>query len=772
MSAAEQPIPSEALVVADRMGVRGYRTHPLYPRAKNPVLNDWPNAASCDPADHAGWWPVGSERGLGWAMGVQGSGEFLVAVDVDVDKGGRDSLNQLGLENPWLVDLLMSGLFAQTGSGGFHFVIAVPPSVGAQLSNRARILPGIDIRSAGGQIAVFPSIHPNGRQYRWAEGHAPWEVDPVADERVCDLLVRLAERPAVASVPAAPRSSGGDTPADQVRQHERWESWLPRWGWTYLRTLPNGDQLWKRPGKTDRGHSAVLHPDGAFVIFSTEIPPILEAAGKPTRGGEGVSVSLFAAIAAYEHGGDQSAAGRWARQQPWFVGGSPATTGASGGTAVTPGSSDAPVAVPGAQQYLPDEFWSARPWFEHVRRTAWERMVCPDAVLLSVLVRWAVMVQPHITLPALVGGEPGTFDMLGIVVGPTSSGKSMAASVARALLTSEDPKIKWDIPLGSGEGIAQMYMVEELEETADGKIKKTGRQKIDPDVTQACHFTVDEGVAMMQQSKHNGSTLITTINSAISGQAIGQANAGPETRRIVPAGKVRFGVTMSMQADNAHLIFTQAMRSVGFSGRTILVNSVDIDPPEVDDLPEEMPDIVPLGWHRPTHGHTTTLQYTPAIQREIRISRRAGLMGQINDAHSHAIFLRCRIAGLLALADRRMNVTDEDWSLAGTLITVSEAVYAGLDALRQRNEAAIRQANGYARAEVDLAAESRIERVKTDELRDKIIAAVLGSPDGHLSNRDIRDLTSSKYRDRLRRARIMATESGRVVEGNHGLDAP
>jgi putative DNA primase/helicase len=53
---------------------------------------------------------------------------------------------------------------SQTGRGGFHYIFEHP---GFEVRNRVGLWPGIDIRGDGGYIVAPPSIHPNGKQYKW-----------------------------------------------------------------------------------------------------------------------------------------------------------------------------------------------------------------------------------------------------------------------------------------------------------------------------------------------------------------------------------------------------------------------------------------------------------------------------------------------------------------------------------------------------------------------------------------------------------------------------
>ena len=73
----------------------------------------------------------------------------------------------------WTSNFPRAGAVVETGRGGTHHYYALPADV--ELRNRAKIDGHeIDLRGNGGYIVAPPSIHPNGRRYRWL-------CDPVAD---------------------------------------------------------------------------------------------------------------------------------------------------------------------------------------------------------------------------------------------------------------------------------------------------------------------------------------------------------------------------------------------------------------------------------------------------------------------------------------------------------------------------------------------------------------------------------------------------------------
>ena len=96
-----------------------------------------------------GRWP---DANVGIATG-QESGVIVVDLDGPV---GEQALAELLGELPVTPTAI-------TGKGR-HLFFACPD---ADVGNRVRLLPGVDIRGEGGYVVVPPSIHHSGRRYRW-----------------------------------------------------------------------------------------------------------------------------------------------------------------------------------------------------------------------------------------------------------------------------------------------------------------------------------------------------------------------------------------------------------------------------------------------------------------------------------------------------------------------------------------------------------------------------------------------------------------------------
>ena len=112
--------------------------------------------ATCNRRTIRRWFQAWPDDNLGLL-----TGRGLVALDVDCDKGGLESLDGL-IEGRGQLPVTAT---ARTGGGGQHYLFRVK----CQVRNRVRILPGLDVRGEGGQIVVEPSVHPiTGMSYVWA----------------------------------------------------------------------------------------------------------------------------------------------------------------------------------------------------------------------------------------------------------------------------------------------------------------------------------------------------------------------------------------------------------------------------------------------------------------------------------------------------------------------------------------------------------------------------------------------------------------------------
>lgn len=652
----------------------GLRVLPIKPGEKRPPMPAWQDAATTDRATIDNWFRgLYVDHGVGLAMGRQPDGRIIFAVDVDEHdpaRSGSETLRDLEHTHTPLPDTVR----AITGAGGVHLLFAAPFEV-----RNGNIGDGVDIRGQGGQIVTFPSVHPTtSRRYEWESGFAPWEHD-IADapEWLLELVVPP-EAPESPTRPATP-SSGTDTPADHLRASWDWPAELTRAGWTLHHAEGNGDTHWTRPGKDKReGASAVLHaPDGPFNVFTTDASTAdLRRIGK--AGGAGlVSISPLEFHAAMNHGGDLAAASRAIRGTMPIV-----------DLTLAPSRTiDRTTGEIRIARNLPVDFWEAREELALIRDAAYSRARSADAVLLFTLARLAATIPPAIRLPPIVGGA-ASLNFLGAVIGTSGSGKSTAGDVARELAPINRTDVVADIPLGSGEGLAEQYFEYVAEEQSDGKRKQVKRQ-----TKSALYMYLDEGQALGEMGNRKGATLLPTLRSAWSGATIGNTNASAETRRIVPAHSYRLALMVGFQAEHAHGLLDDA--AGGTPQRFVFASAVD---PHIPDEQPTWPGV--LNMDPPsTYGGEQHIEVASSIVAEIRAHNLAATRGQIvvGPLDSHANLVRLKVAALLGYLDNRGDVSADDWDLAGVVMTTSCAVRSWVIELALQRALADEQA-GYRKA--------------------------------------------------------------------------
>lgn len=174
---------------------------PVEPGGKRPLVKHGLHEATTDEATIALWWRRWPDAGIGVRTGHAGCG--AVVLDVDVGKGGEQSLAALGE--------LPRGPEALTGGGGAHLFFSYFP-----IGNRAGFRPGLDLRGDGGYVVVAPSLHASGRRYEWQPNAWPHRVAlPEAPPWLVSMLIdRSTPEPA-----RFPLHVAEGSPVDRARRY-------------------------------------------------------------------------------------------------------------------------------------------------------------------------------------------------------------------------------------------------------------------------------------------------------------------------------------------------------------------------------------------------------------------------------------------------------------------------------------------------------------------------------------------------------------------------
>ena len=169
---------------------QGYSIIPLQPKYKIPYPGfKWAEFNDRKPTikEVRQWWKMYPEANIAI---ITGKISGIVAVDIDIKSGG--DFNEVYEMSP-------TELISQTGTGGYHLIYTYPKN-GLPIKNK--VTPGVDLRADRGYIVAPPSLHENGKEYRWIRTgemtefniyhfpmfHTSQTNDPSNNKWVSDLL--------------------------------------------------------------------------------------------------------------------------------------------------------------------------------------------------------------------------------------------------------------------------------------------------------------------------------------------------------------------------------------------------------------------------------------------------------------------------------------------------------------------------------------------------------------------------------------------------------
>lgn len=156
------------------------------PQGKSPLLSGWLRTPALTDAEVAAH--VGRKMNVGARLRDD---QLVIDADPRTYKDGVTSLDKL------VADFrLPYAPKVETGGGGYHIYLRKPE--GMRLRDRLDGYPGVEFKTWGRQVVVPPSIHPNGRRYKWDLLLGPDMAVPNAPDTLLDQLQRPS-KPSVTS---------------------------------------------------------------------------------------------------------------------------------------------------------------------------------------------------------------------------------------------------------------------------------------------------------------------------------------------------------------------------------------------------------------------------------------------------------------------------------------------------------------------------------------------------------------------------------------------
>jgi hypothetical protein len=649
-----------ALETARHLHDLGWSPLPLPPRAKTEPPSGY--------TGYAGKYPTARDIEQWDARGLW-SGNIcirmpadVIGVDVDVYHDGDVGLADLEAAHGKLPTTVWS-TSREDGSGIALFRVPA----GTTLAGNPR--KGVELIQAHHRyMVVFPSIHPEGRLYQWVDEQSGELIDaPPPPDELPDLPWGWVTGLAVTKTAAAAAANPTDV-------REFIDAAISKTFGAALKGVENKlanyqgsrhDTLVKMTCWALTEAAAGLYPASeALEVLERWWIKVMDDARR-RDGGEFGDVVCWA-VAQVRNRGDEVERIRLEHTKGLDALITQADNHHVDGTASTAGINPETGEKVHSAVNLPDEFWNARPSLQHIRQAAHARVRSADAVLAFTLARAAALVPPTVKLPAITGGQ-ASLNFLAGIISSSGGGKSSAGAVALELVPIDREDVIADVPLGSGEGMTELFFEMVSEEGPDGKQRKVKRQ-----VKKGAFIYLDEGQALAEMGGRKGATLLPTLRAAWSGEVIGQSNASVETHRVLRRHSYRLAIAVGFQYEYAAALIDDAPG--GTPQRFVFATATDPSvPDEAPEWPGELHIDIP-----PIISTGTVVEFDDEVATGIRTRARMAVRGQYepDPLDSHADLVRMKVAALLAILDGRLYVSVEDWSLAGQVQRTSNVVRA------------------------------------------------------------------------------------------------
>lgn len=591
---------------------------------------DWPS-----PADVQTWCDEQPDANIALRLD-----ETVLGIDVDAygDKPGGKTLTQLEEELGPLPPTVVSSSRTDGISGIRLYRIPPSPSWPNQAGD------GIELIHHGHRYVVcWPSIHPEGGIYRWV------------DQRTGEIL-DLPPRPD--RLPNLPQP---------------WYDYLQtRAGTVANKTDVDNDQVtnWLqqlRPGtpctkvEDAHRHAAQRLQTGDAARHDIMVTGTAQLIGLGAWGHAGVTEALtdlrtiFLEVSTKPGDGQRTtdqAIAEWRR----------AVTGAiamhHNERPTPPQSCGCP--LPTFDPDVEEAFWTARPHLEQLRQFARARRTSPWAVLGVALTRVVTSCPPTYVLPAIIGGRASINLFAGIVA---KSGGGKGASEAAATDAIALPDDLHTVGVGSGEGIAHQYVryvPPNKKNDEPGGIEQHNDRVL---------FTASEVDTLANLHSRQGSTLLAELRKLYMGEELSFAYVDPTKRLKVPKHTYRAGLIVGIQPARAGTLLDDA--DGGTPQRFVWLPGTD---PQMPDQPPEEPE--PIHWARtvpamvgPSH---VVIKVCDTARNTIDREHVKRNRGDGDALDGHALLTRLKWAAAFGILDGRLEVSDDDWQLAGTLMAMSD----------------------------------------------------------------------------------------------------
>lgn len=755
----------------------GWTPTPL--RDKIPTQKKWVGITPSAPDCWSWWVDDPRHNGIGIICGQASGGLIVVDIEHELAEDQRRMATVLQSTGGDVTAVLMrsfSQSAATTPSGGRHLYLRVtdgptPPNLKLAFrgaGDDAVLL--VETRGEGGQVAAPP-----GRGRDWIGDSGPGKVTDVTAaqlDAILDAFRSLDESGIKRTPPPAPSTPYIPDPDRKPSVADAWTNALMAGQITWADVLDDGwtandhddeyRSLWVRPDYGDKTKAAYSAKGferwmggsrPVLVVHSTSVPHLPQGAQQRLTPARVWAHCYFngdeaAANAALEH------AATTGDIDPRITRDIPTVVLDEARTICEDRGDPAPLAA-----FTPDitesDWWDERPWLRHIHTFARSRLVSPYALLSVALVRVCSDTLPTVTLPPIVGGK-GSLNLFCALVGPSGAGKSAVCAASDELMPWVDP---W-MHIGSGEGLLHTFVSRVKTDDPDNPGKFTW--KVEHHTWKAAAI-VDEIDTLTALGARQGSTLLPTLRSAWSGSSIGFGYADPTKKLNMAAHTYRLGLVVGAQPTRCEALFDEA--DAGTPQRFIWAPLID---PHAPDEPPENPGPLPEPPRSQFVGFESTVTVCDALRSTVLANRKQTLRtGQTNGLDGHALLNRVKVAAAVALMEGRLDVTDDDWELAGRIQSTSDLTRAWVQAQIANERAKTGRQRAEVRANEAVVVDSTVSEARVARVGRVIARAVHRAGEEGMARGEAKKRAAKRDRGDAEAGIAFAVAAGWIVETEH-----
>lgn len=409
-------------------------------------------------------------------------------------------------------------------------------------------------------------------------------------------------------------------------------------------------------------------------------------------------------------------------------------------------------------QPAPAAFWSRRRVLQHIHDFARARRVAPWAVFGGVLTRVIAAVDPNVQLPPTIGSH-ASLNLFAGLVGPSGAGKDAAAKVARDAIDLKRGSEFIIAPIGSGEGLAHMFM----------RLDKEGAEQWNTSAL----VTIGEIDTFTALVKRQSSTIGSQLRQAAMGEQLGFFYVDAGKRMIVPEHRYRLCLIAGIQPKRAGALLDEA--DGGTPQRFIWLPATD--PTAPDEVPDEP---APMEWIPPRFHEGDGRWIGDMYRNEIRIcqvakdtvvtAHNARLRGEGGALDGHAILTRLKVAAGLAILEGNAEITDDDWDLSGQVMAVSDQTRDAVVRVLAAEQREDNKRQAEAEATRTIVVQERVEEAKVKRVAKAVKRHLVTAADW-VSHSDLRGALAGRDRqffDPAMTALVRAGEAEEQKTSYHG----